>query len=395
MADLKKVARDRIDQHAEELHALSQAIWRTPELNFQEHFAHTLLTKFLEEKGFQVERSFKLDTAFRATWGGETTSGPNVAVLCEYDALPEIGHGCGHNLIAEAGIAAGLGIKAAMETAGKPLGKLTVLGTPAEEGGGGKIELINKDVFKDVDVAMMVHPSPFNMSRFPCMPASLVSVKYRGRASHAAAFPWEGVNALDAAVMCYQGISNMRQQFKPSWRVNVIIKNGGAKANIIPDFAELELIIRAETDADLKVLKDKLYNNFHAAASATGCSVEIIPEAVQYSAMVINSSLIKAYEANAADLDIQFEPVRADVPRGSTDMGNVSHVVPSIHPMYSVGRNALNHTREFTEASGDIAAQPNTLNQGKALAMTAIDVFTSPGLLQAIKDDFRNDMALV
>ncbi|PVD27947.1 hypothetical protein C0Q70_10523 [Pomacea canaliculata] len=291
MADLKKVARDRIDQHAEELHALSQAIWRTPELNFQEHFAHTLLTKFLEEKGFQVERSFKLDTAFRATWGGETTSGPNVAVLCEYDALPEIGHGCGHNLIAEAGIAAGLGIKAAMETAGKPLGKLTVLGTPAEEGGGGKIELINKDVFKDVDVAMMVHP--------------------------------------------------------------IIIKNGGAKANIIPDFAELELIIRAETDADLKVLKDKLYNNFHAAASATGCSVEIIPEAVQYSAMVINSSLIKAYEANAADLDIQFEPVRADVPRGSTDMGNVSHVVPSIHPMYSVGRNALNHTREFTEASDE------------------------------------------
>nr|KAG5696808.1 hypothetical protein BaRGS_012831 [Batillaria attramentaria] len=174
MADLKKVACAEVDKMAAELNELSQKIWARPELNFEEHYAHQVLTDFLEARGFNVERRYKLETAFRATWGGETTGLPNVAILCEYDALPEIGHACGHNLIAELGVAAGLGVKAAMQAAGRPLGKLTVLGTPAEEGGGGKVKLIDQQAFDDVDAALMAHPAPFHDTR----PAILAYVGY-------------------------------------------------------------------------------------------------------------------------------------------------------------------------------------------------------------------------
>ncbi|XP_071113844.1 peptidase M20 domain-containing protein 2-like [Haliotis cracherodii] len=388
---LKDAACVEIDRYADELNKVSHAIWEKPELNFEEINAHKVLTDFLEKHGFEVERNYKLDTGFRAVFGQDGT-GPHVAVLCEYDALPEIGHACGHNLIAEVGVAAGLGVKAALQATGTG-GKLTVLGTPAEEGGGGKIDFINAKVFDDVDIAMMAHPSPM-ATAFPyCLAAIECNIKFHGKASHAAGFPWKGINALDAAVLCYQNISCLRQQMKPDWRVHGIINNGGAKPNIIPESTELEYILRAPTDAELNVLKEKVSKCIEAAASATGCTAEYqFNPRGNYSNVVTNKTLANAFVDNAEGLGVEFTPQEklAGIAMGSTDMGNVSYVVPSIHPMYDVGvEGCLNHTREFTAAAGSPEAQRNTLDMGKALAMTAIDVFTSPDMLSKIKEDFN------
>ena len=227
----KIVAATAIDSCSWELYELSSEIWRNPELGFKEYKAHELLTSFLEKKGFAVEHSFTgIETAFRATFG---SGRPNVCVICEYDALPEIGHACGHNLIAEAGVAAGLGLKTALESKNASKGRVTVLGTPAEEGGGGKVYLIENGAFEDVDIAMMVHPAPYTVLMPTFSAIGEFKITFTGKASHAAAFPWEGVNALDAAVLAYNSISVLRQQMKPTWCVHGIITNGGAKPNIM------------------------------------------------------------------------------------------------------------------------------------------------------------------
>ena len=236
-SNLKAVASASIDTHRDGLKDLSASIWSNPELGLEEHGAHKLLTDYLEEKGFAVELGYTgLETAFRATFG---SGRPNVCVICEYDALPEIGHACGHNLIAEAGVAAGLGLKAALECEGAPKGRVTVMGTPAEESVGCKIELIENGAFEDIDIAMMVHPFPETHIRPIYNALRVLRAGYTGKAAHAAAYPWEGVNALDAVVAAYTSVSVLRQQMKPTWRVHSVITKGGAKPNIIPEYAEL------------------------------------------------------------------------------------------------------------------------------------------------------------
>ncbi|KAL5009969.1 hypothetical protein ScPMuIL_012274 [Solemya velum] len=393
MDALKESACKAIDEAASKLVKLSQEIWKNPELNFEEKHAHQVLCDFLDQNGLSAERSYKLDTAFRAVIGDK---GPHVGILCEYDALPEIGHACGHNLIAEVGIAAGLGIKAAFDTAGKPIGKLSILGTPAEEGGGGKIDLIEAGIFDGMDAAMMAHPTPFDIAEMASLAVESVIVTFHGKASHAAAFPWDGVNALDAAVMCYQTISCMRQQFRPTWRVHGIIQNGGAKPNIIPEKSVMEYYIRTPTMLELASLKEKITSCFESAAKGTGCTVEYKFER-PYLNVLQNKSLIGAYEEN-------LKLIRGNLPSkpasekeksvaGSTDMGNVSYVIPSIHPCFYIGSEAMNHTRAFTEASGADKAQPFTLAQGKALALTALDIFNKKGLLDRAREDFEKDKA--
>ena len=205
-AELKRVVILEIEKCSQELNKVGEEIWNNPELGYEEYKAHVLLTDFLERKGFAVERSYLgIKTAFRATFGDITK--PNICIICEYDALPEVGHACGHNLIAEAGIAAGLGIKAALEANGAPKGRLTVMGSPAEEGLGGKVKLIEEGAFNDIDVAMMVHPCPHNILKAVFLANIKFRVTFNGKAAHAAAFPWEGINALDAAVLAYNNIS--------------------------------------------------------------------------------------------------------------------------------------------------------------------------------------------
>ena len=365
---------------------MSEEIWNNPELDFNEHKAHALLTNFLEGKGFQVERSYLgIQTAFRAMFGDST--GPYVCVICEYDALPEIGHACGHNLIAEAGIAAALGIKAALEVQGAPKGLLTVMGTPTEEGRGGKVKLIEKGAFEGVDLAMMVHPCPSNHAKPTALAIMTFEVTFFGKAAHAAAFPWEGVNALDAAVMAYNNISVLRQQMKPTWRVHGIISNGGAKPNIIPELTKMEYYLRALTKGEVKDLYSKAMACYEAAAKATGCTVEVTETCPFYEDLVSNLSLSKLYETNAKYLGIMFE--EKDLPFGSTDMGNVSYVVPSIHPMYKIGDGSqVNHTREFTAITNTSEAHQNTLTAAKAMSMTVVDVLTNPTVLGQIKIEF-------
>ena len=250
---LKTVSSSAVDASARDLNALSLEIWKNPELGYKEFKAHQLLTDFLERKGFKVERSFGgLETAFRATFG---SGRPNVCVISEYDALPEIGHACGHNLIAEAGVAAGLGLKAALECDGAPKGMVTVLGTPAEEGGGEKAKLIEKGAFEATDLAMMVHPSSYSSLAPGFLAIAFMKVIFVGKASHAAAYPWEGVNALDAAIMAYNSLSVLRQQMKPSWRVHSIIKEGGVKPNIIPDRSVMELMVRTPHRHELQAVQ--------------------------------------------------------------------------------------------------------------------------------------------
>ena len=383
----KAVVSSTIDSSKEELGQLSSKVWECPEIGFKEYKAHELLTNFLEKEGFTVERSYTgIETAFRATFG---TGRPNVCVICEYDALPGIGHACGHNLIAEGGIAAGLGLKAALESVATLKGRVTVMGTPAEETDGGKVNLISNGAFKDVDVAMMVHPCPRSIIAPVLLAFETIDITFAGKEAHAAAYPWEGVNALDAVVTSYNAISVLRQQMKPAWRVHGVILHGGIDPAIIPNIAKLKYYIRAPTKLELDVIKDKVIRCFEAAATATGCEVCITPVMPQFSEVVSNDSLAKSYAANAKNLGVEFQ-MKDEFPI-STDMGNVSYTVPSIHPMYSIGSGEVNHTREFTAVSNTPEAHNATLTAAKAMAHTCIDVLTTDGLLEEIKKNFENE----
>ncbi|XP_061599082.1 peptidase M20 domain-containing protein 2-like [Cololabis saira] len=400
---MKDTLRVYLDSMKEELHSLSRDIWSRPELAGEETHAHDRLVRFFSqlEEPWTVQSHYKLPTAFRASWGpqggdgdgdGDGDGGPvlNVGFLCEYDALPGIGHACGHNLIAEVGAAAALGLRAALGAQGGrapgPV-KITVLGTPAEEDIGGKIDLIQAGAFADVDLVFMAHPAQQDAAFLPTVTIDEIVVKYHGRASHASAYPWEGVNALDAAVLAYNNISLLRQQLKPEWRIHGVIKHGGVKPNIIPAYSELQFYLRTPLLKDLCVLKAKAEACFRAAALATGCQVEMTYPSHTFYNILPNATLAKLYESNGRDVGIEF-PEQPAAFSGSTDFGNVSFIVPGIHPFFYISTDALNHTEEYTDAAGAEEAQVGALRTAKALAMTAVDVALCPDLLQRVRDDF-------
>jgi len=234
----------------------------------------------------------------------------------------------------------------------------------------------------------MAHPGPFNNAAPEMLSVKLLDVTFHGKASHASAFPWKGINALDAAVHAYTGVSHMRQQIRPQARIHGIITKGGAKANIIPELTSMEYILREETDAQLEVIESKVDQAMHAAALATGCTVDLKWK-MAYQNMMNNQPLVSAYERHISKVQPDWEAKKGGQGiRGSTDMGNVSHVVPSIHPIYWIG-NTINHSAPFTDTAGSEEAQEPTLNQGKALAMTCIEVMMDGDLLKKVKDDFR------
>uniref|UniRef100_A0AAY5K614 Peptidase M20 domain-containing protein 2 n=1 Tax=Esox lucius TaxID=8010 RepID=A0AAY5K614_ESOLU len=391
LLELKHKVGSCIDEAQERLHRLSKDIWSCPEIADEERKSHDRLVLFFsEENSWTVDSHFKLETAFRATWGpvgGNGNNVVNVGFLCEYDALPGIGHACGHNLIAEIGAAAAIGLKALPTVPPQ----VTVLGTPAEEDGGGKIDLIREGAFDGLDVVFMAHPSQEDAAWLPDMAVQSVIVRYRGKETHAAAYPWEGVNALDAAVLAYNNLSVLRQQLKPDWRIHGIIKHGGVKPNIIPAYTELEYYLRTPARKDIPTIKAKAEMCFKSAAMATGCEVELEFARNEYHNVLQNPTLLRLYEQNGKALGMEFttdEEVLSN-PSGSTDFGNVSFVVPGIHPYFYIGSDALNHTEEYTVAAGDDKAQYYTLRAAKALAMTAIDVLLCPDLLQAAKNELK------
>ena len=387
MADIAAAherAKQAVDVIFDDLVRISQAIHGRPELAFEERSAAQLLTEFLEGQGFAVERGTAgMETAFRAAWG----SGPvTVAYLCEYDALPELGHACGHNLIATVGLAGGLGLKAAISPDDA---RVLVLGTPAEEGGGGKVIMIQEGVFGDVDAALMAHPGPVDIAAPPMFGVAQVEVRYRGKASHASFAPELGVNALDALVTAYQAIAQLRQHIRRDARIHGIITDGGTKPNIVPEHAAGEFYVRALDPSYLNDLKRRVERCFEAGATATGATVEWKYRGFDYAPMRNNGPLVETYRRHAEGLGRRFYDGAGADSTGSTDQGNVSEVVPAIHPLFGVGRPAVNHSPEFTEAAITDEAHEAMRQVGKALALTGVDVVLDVALLRRAREEFN------
>jgi amidohydrolase len=380
-------------------------LWENPELNYEETFAAGLLADYLEQSGAVVERDFcGIPTGFKAT-ADTGVEGPTVAICCEFDALPGIGHACGHNLIAEATVAGFVGAQAGL-AAGAGAGKLVLIGTPAEEGGAGKVEMIKRDGFADVDMAMMVHPGPGATLYTAGNAMEMVDIIYRGRNSHAAGAPWDGVNALNAVIQAFNNVDAMRQQFKPSWRVHGVITEGGVKPNIIPDDCRAQWYIRALTVDDVAELRSKVEGCFQGAALSTGCELEMEWKADSaaedyttgchmYANMVSNGAMCEAFRDNWDALGQPAWPtMEEDIQKtasggGSTDMGNLSHYLPSIHPSFKIDTKFGNHHPGFTEYT----CKPHNLETaraaGKSVALTCLDLLATPALVSAAKAEFE------
>ena len=401
-ASLSARAVAAIDAAGDDLRAVNQAIHARPELNFEEHHAHDVLSAAAARAGLTVERgAYGLPTAFAATTGTAVggrgvggRGGPSVVICAEYDALPEIGHACGHNLIATAALGAGIGAAAGLS--GVELsGHVVVLGTPAEEGGGGKVLLIERGAFAGVDAALMAHPAPSDVLRPSVSALQQLSVTFGGRNAHAAGAPWEGRNALDAMVIAYSAIAALRQQLPPDALVHGVITHGGEKPNIIPDRTTAEFVVRSRGERQLGRLKQRVLACLQAGADASGCGLEVKEGEHIYLDMQHNEPMVEAYAANLTALGAPAD----DDPRGfnafSTDMGNVSYVVPSIHPVYGIPAEAGNHTPLFSDAAGTDEAHEATLVVAKALALTALNLISDPELLGRAKASFAAQMAEV
>lgn len=375
-----------IDGAGGELRDLATRIHETPELGFKEVKASQWLTDALTRRGFQVTRGVAdLPTAFRAEVGGHRP-GPAVAILAEYDALPELGHACGHNLICTMALGAAFGLAAVKESVP---GKTVILGTPAEEGGGGKVLMLQGRAFAGVDAAMMVHGASYTLPIRPSLASYRLKVKYIGKEAHAAAAPFEGINALDALIQLFVSIGLLRQQLREDTRIHGIITYGGAAPNIIPARAEAAFSVRASDGAYAKEALDKVIAAARAAAQATGATLEFETKK-GYDAMRSNPALADAFAHHLEELNWPVD-VAPERPRmGSTDMGDVSRVIPSIHPYIAIGRDLVGHTPEFREAAKTPQAYDAMLVGAKAMALTALDVLTNPTFLEQVRADFRS-----
>lgn len=369
-----------IDALADELLEASHAIHANPELAFQEHFACTTLSKVLESHDLPVETGvFTLETAFETQLNGDH-EGPTAAILAEYDALPGIGHACGHNIIATTALGATLGLQA---VAAQLPGKIRLIGTPAEEKGGGKELMARAGAFEGVDAALMIHPAGVNLASMPCICVAEVEVIYHGKSSHASAMPHKGINALDGLLLAYQAISNLRQHIRPTERIHGIITEGGAAPNIVPDRTAGQFYVRAANEKDLSRLKPRVQACFEAGAQGSGCEVEVNWANVDYLDLNTNWPLADQFQANAETLGREFVPYEQALGfgAGSTDMGNVSHRVPSIHPMLAVAPpNVVIHNPEFAKWAASDKGDAAVIDGAKALALTTADYLLSPDL---------------
>jgi amidohydrolase len=367
----KHAVRDRIDRTATALVDLACRLHADPEPAWEEHRAAATVPALLDRAGFAVTSGYLgLDTAFHATFG----SGPTRIALCaEYDALPGLGHACGHNLIAAASVGAALGLAEVADDIGVTV---EVYGTPAEEGGGGKIEMLERGAFADVDLAMMVHPAPVDVAEARPFAVSHSHVSYRGRSAHAAAYPEAGVNAADAFTVAQVSIGLLRQHLPAGVRVHGIVTHGGDAPNAVPEHTTGRWYVRAETLAELSEIEPRVRRCFEAGALATGCELQIEPESKPYAEFRADEAALAAYRSNALALGRTFADAgsAARMNRASTDMGNVSQVVPAIHPYIGIGSlPAVNHQREFAAHCVGGLADRALLDGAIALAWTAVD----------------------
>ena len=381
---------EEIDARAGLLLDVSHRIHAQPELCFDEHHAHDLLTGVLEDEGLVPERhACGLETAFLARAG---TSGPPAAACLEDAALPAIGHACGHNIIAAAGLGAGLAAAALADEAG---GRVLIAGSPAEEGGGGKVFMLEAGALDGVDAAMMVHPAGSDIRHMQAIAVQQLWVEYEGRAAHAAAAPHMGRNALDGAVLGYLGVAALRQHIRPDERVHGIFTRAGDKPNVVPADAAAQYYVRAADLRRLEELKPRVLACLEAGALAAGVELHHEWKEPAYADVRDNHPMGELYAANAARLgrDVAADPTVPVV--GSTDMGNVSYAVPSIHPMIAAAPPDVSiHTTDFERCAGGPQGDRAVLDGAKAMAMTIADLWLDAAALEAARRAFRDDPAI-
>lgn len=389
LAGVKPAIRKAVEAQRKELIALSTRIHSHPELGFKEVQAAGWLSDYLEGKGFSLERGYGgMATAFRASYG---KGKPTIALLAEYDALPELGHACGHNIIAVSAVGAGVAAKLAVDNWG---GRVVVIGTPAEELYGGKIFLVKGGAFKDVDAALIVHPGSRNSAFTQALACQALEVEFFGKAAHAAARPEAGINALEAMILSFQGINSLRQHIREGARIHGIITDGGKAANVVPDHSAGNFLVRARDEKYLEKLQAKVLNCFQAAALATGARLKYRWGEVCYAALRTNLALADAFARNMETLGRNMEPFDLARGFGSTDMGNVSQVVPGIHPSIAIVSGRVStHSLEFASAAISPKGHRGLLDAAKALAMTVADLLAQPELLSRIKEEFAQSYA--
>ncbi|MDI3316242.1 MAG: amidohydrolase [Bacillota bacterium] len=380
-----------VDRLAGPLEEVARAIHGFAETAFREERSAAFLADRLEAAGFQVTRGIAgMPTAFRADWqpaGPEAR--PAVALLCEYDALPGLGHACGHNLIAAAGFAAALALRQVLEPLGDRFrGRLSVFGTPAEEEGGGKIILVEQEAFRGYDAAMMFHPATQNVVGSDALACVDVRYRFHGRAAHAAAAPQQGINALDAVLLFYDAVNALRQQTSPTARLHGVITRGGDAPNVIPDLAETTWIIRERDVESLLPLLQRVHACARGAAEATGCRLELEQGRI-YAERVPNSVLEELFARNASRRGVRLEEPNPHG-TGSSDIGNVSRVLPALHPYLAIAPvDQPNHSRAFAQAALSRRGLETARTAAALLAATALDLLLQPELVEQAWKEFR------
>ena len=387
LAETKLQVADLVAARQNDLWGIATSLYENPEISFNEFQSAQLLTDFLAKEGFEIVKGVGgLETAFQASRNGNGHA-PVVAFLAEYDALPEIGHACGHNLIAAAAVGAGLGVASVLDGLE---GQIRVIGTPAEEGGGGKRIMVDAGVFEDVDVAMMFHPASKNMVFRGSLASMRLNVEFFGKTAHAAATPQKGVNALDAMILTFNNINALRQHFEIKDRIAGIITHGGDAANIIPGYTAAEFSVRGESEKRREEVLAKLISCAEAAALATGCELKFEANP-GYTEIVPNRVVGNLFAENLTSLGREVVPPEPNERMGSTDMGNVSKVVPSIHPyLATVSKEIAGHTVEFREICMSEKGKSSLLDAAQAMAMTAVDLLMNPKLVRDARTELDN-----
>ncbi len=385
IGELKASVIGEIDTQNRQLGELSQKIHDNPEVAFKEKKAAAWLAEYLEENGFSVEKGIcELPTAFRGRYGrGE----PVIAMLAEYDALPKLGHACGHNLIATSALAAGVASRKAVDELG---GSVMVIGTPGEELYGGKAIMAERGAFDNIDAAMIVHPGGGNRVVMKTLACQNLDVEFLGRAAHAAVEPEAGINALEAMILSYNAINALRQHIKDKARIHGIITDGGEAANVIPAHTAATFIVRAEDDSYLDELKEKVISCFVGAAAATGAELKYRWAEVRYASIRNNLAMARLFRGNMKSLGRNIPIGESKMWGASSDVGNVSQLIPAIHPMVAIAPNSvLIHTPEFARAAASEEGFRFLLDAAKAMAMTLVDILAGPETLAVIQEEFR------
>ena len=381
---LKTAAIKQVEANRQQLSEFARKIHDNPEPGFQEIKAAAWLTQFLDKNGFSVKRGiYRLPTAFRASYG---KGKPVIALIAEYDALPAVGHACGHNISGNISVGAAVAAKLAVD---QFPGCVTVIGTPAEELYAGKALMVKRGAFSDLDVAMMVHSGTSNTATTRALACQNLHIEFFGQAAHAAARPEMGINALEAMIQSFTAINSLRQHIKSSARIHGIITDGGQASNVVPDHSAGEFIVRAEEDDYLEELKKKVINCFKGAATSTGARLKYKWDELRYAPIRNNMALARLFVDNMRSLGRSV-----DLPDsggfGSTDMGNVSQIVPAIHANVAIApRGTLLHSPEFANAAISEAAIDGLCDAAKTLAMVVVDLLASPETLAEVKEEFK------